>query len=389
MHLNAIYVNPFHEVGLSGSIYSVSDYYRFNQDFFGDSTVARAQLRKFVSECREAGLDVIMDLVANHSAINSPLTVEHPEWYLHTCEGKLVSPQTFDGLGWTTWSDLAKFDHERAVNTSGGLIKFFEQVCLYYINMGFTGFRCDAAYHAPPKFWANLISGIKEKCHETLFLAETFMAPLNVTDKLVRSGFDYIFNSAKWWNFREEWCIEQQQATCRWAPSIAAPETHDSARLMTECAGDVGAFLQRVYFTALFSKGFMIPSGCEFGFRKQLNCVSTTKEDWESTPYDFRWQIGHIMRFKQKLPALREEAFVEIADSGNSAVVIIKKAHGAEEALIIINQAHGVRYIGRDVLCGHLQSTSLRIAEPDEWVLRPIMELEVRLSRNGIAVVTI
>ena len=57
MGFNAIYVNPFHETGFSGSLYAVKDYYRLNpafldpQDNFGLFTI-----KNFIGKCMENGL---------------------------------------------------------------------------------------------------------------------------------------------------------------------------------------------------------------------------------------------------------------------------------------------------------------------------------------------
>jgi starch synthase (maltosyl-transferring) len=53
---------------------------------------------------------------------------------------------------------------------------------------------------------------------------------------LREAGFDYFFNSSKWWDFREPWALEQHEEVRRIAPSISFPETHDTARLAATAA---------------------------------------------------------------------------------------------------------------------------------------------------------
>src|ERR1700752_5164390 len=72
MEFNAVYVNPFHYPGFSGSLYAVKDYYRLNPRFRGDATDEDAALlREFTLAAQSCGLCVLMDLVINHTAKDS------------------------------------------------------------------------------------------------------------------------------------------------------------------------------------------------------------------------------------------------------------------------------------------------------------------------------
>src|ERR1700747_3154330 len=66
MGFNAVYVNPFHYPGFSGSLYAVKDYYRLNPRFRGgeqggDDTL----LSSFTDTARAQGPRVLMDLVVH------------------------------------------------------------------------------------------------------------------------------------------------------------------------------------------------------------------------------------------------------------------------------------------------------------------------------------
>src|SRR5436309_15842017 len=77
MAFNAVYLNPFHYPGFSGSIYAVKDYYRLNPRLRGKARASDDELlRGFTKAAAEHGLRVIMDLVVNHTAKDSPLTAE-------------------------------------------------------------------------------------------------------------------------------------------------------------------------------------------------------------------------------------------------------------------------------------------------------------------------
>src|SRR5487761_825317 len=57
MGFNAVYINPFHYPGFSGSLYAVKDYYRLNPRFRGPARKSDAALlRGFTAAAREHGL---------------------------------------------------------------------------------------------------------------------------------------------------------------------------------------------------------------------------------------------------------------------------------------------------------------------------------------------
>ena len=97
MGFNAVYINPFHYPGFSGSLYAVKDYYRLNPRFRGgDSGDDDTLLRRFTEAARARGLQVIMDLVVNHTSKDSELVTRHPGWFTRDSRGDVVSPCAID-----------------------------------------------------------------------------------------------------------------------------------------------------------------------------------------------------------------------------------------------------------------------------------------------------
>src|SRR5207302_9327876 len=93
MAFNALYINPFHYPGFSGSLYAVKDYYRLNPRFRGDAKgTDDALLRGFTDAARGHGLRVVMDLVVNHTAKDSELIARRPNWFARDADGEVRSP---------------------------------------------------------------------------------------------------------------------------------------------------------------------------------------------------------------------------------------------------------------------------------------------------------
>src|SRR5262249_48962528 len=113
-------------------------------------------------------------------------------------------------------------------------LEYFQRVVGHYVELGFGGFRCDAAYKVPAEVWRGLVDSAKAASSDIVFCAETLGAPKGAVLALSDAGFDYLFNSVKWWDFKSPWLLEQYEAFRHIAPSIGFPESHDTERLVTE-----------------------------------------------------------------------------------------------------------------------------------------------------------
>ena len=88
MNFNWLFINPIFYSGFSGSLYAIKDHYRINPDFLPpDSGDGIDLLRQLLDRCMKLGILPMIDLVINHTARDCPLTVEHPEWYVHDDHG--------------------------------------------------------------------------------------------------------------------------------------------------------------------------------------------------------------------------------------------------------------------------------------------------------------
>jgi starch synthase (maltosyl-transferring) len=329
MNFNWIFVNSFHYPGFSGSLYAVSDYYRLNPALDdGSGRSAILQLTDFVTAAERQGLAVMMDLIVNHTARDSPLVAAHPDWYRRNGGGALLSPGAIDPADSrqvTTWGDLAELDFSRR-RTAAEIIEYFEAVAAYYVRLGVRGFRCDAAYKIPGDIWADLITAVRKVRPDVLFVAETLGCRPDEVEALRSAGFDFLFNSSKWSNFREPWLFEQYQTYGSVAPSISFPESHDTPRLAAEApAGSDPVVLcrQRYAFAAVFASGLLMPIGFEYGFQRPLHVVTTTPADWEQPQFDLTEAIAAWNRLHLSWPGFAVDGPQRLIGLGDSDVAVL------------------------------------------------------------------
>ena len=333
-----IFLNPFQKAGYSGSLYSIADYYQFDPRLIEASAgQPERQFRQMIEIAHGLGLRVIMDLVINHTAFDSPLLEQHPSWYKRGRDGKPVHPSAREDDRVITWGDLFEIDNSR---DRDGLWTYWADLAEHYAAIGIDGFRCDAAYKLPSELWRTLIGRLKRTHPETVFLAESLGCPFSETVRLAGCGFNFIFNSSKWWDFVAPWCLVQYRQTAPLVPSISFPESHDTARLAAEVKSDRDAVKMRYGFSAMFSTGVMMPIGFEYGFTRRLDVVKTKPADWEKPQWDISDYIGRVNRLKASRRVFNEEGAIDTAAVDDSHIFAFIKwsLDKRERALVIINK---------------------------------------------------
>jgi len=123
--------------GGMGSAYSVKDYQAVNPDF---GTLE--DLKNLVAKAHKLGMHVILDWVANHTAWDNELTVQHPDWYKKDSLGNFTPPVP-------DWADVIHLDYDNIE-----MQKYMINSLKYWVNeANVDGFRCDVAMMVPTDFW--------------------------------------------------------------------------------------------------------------------------------------------------------------------------------------------------------------------------------------------
>ncbi|MDB4949383.1 MAG: alpha-amylase [Gemmatimonadetes bacterium] len=349
MGFNWLYLNPWHYPGFSGSLYAPKEYDRMNPLFVppGGDEYSLEPLRTALGVINGMGLKPMMDLVVNHTSKDSPLIKEHPGWFLRDDRGEVQSPfvrDPDDPSKITVWGDLAEVDNAHAADREE-LWRFWGSLVRQGVELGFHGFRCDAAYKVPVELWRFLVAEARRSDPAVQFFAETLGAPVEEVAALGEAGFDYFFNSSKWWSFTEGWALEQHEKFRRIAPSISFPESHDTERLAAETEGDEAVQRQRYAFAAGYSAGVMMPVGYEFGFRRRMDVVSTLPADWERRGMDLRSFVGRVNRLKVDHALLHGEGVLRAVGGTMGDVLVLERsasdAPDAARGWMVVNKVWG------------------------------------------------
>jgi len=385
MGFDWIFVNPIQRTGASGSLYSIADYFDIDPRLVDSQSDAGPleQVRAVIDQAHRLGLRVMIDLVINHCAIDSKLVTQHPGWFKREA-GRVQSPYCIEDGKKQIWKDLAQFDHV-AGSDSEGLYRYLVSVVEHLISLGFDGFRCDAAYQVPQHFWTRLLRQVRTRRPDVVFVAETLGCTADQTRDTAEAGFDFVFNSSKWWDFRSSWLLEQYELTRETVPSIGFPESHDTQRLYVESCHNDAALRQRTLFTFLFATGAMIPIGFEFGFERRLHVVTTSSSDWEEPKLDLTDFIKRLNALKTQYPVFHEECPTQFLTLDNPNVLGMWKGSTTtrREALVLLNidvQARQTLWVptlrrmvqsAAPLTCVSPDNPLDYVAEPFHYELRP------------------
>lgn len=144
--ITTLWLMPIHPVGVKnrkgtlGSPYAVQDYYGINPEFG-----TMDDFKQLLATVHAAGMKLIIDMVANHTAWDSKLMAAHPDWFTRNEKGEIIPPNA-------DWHDVADLDYSKP-----GLRAYMKEMLVWWVrDIGIDGFRCDVAEMVPTDFWEDV-----------------------------------------------------------------------------------------------------------------------------------------------------------------------------------------------------------------------------------------
>jgi starch synthase (maltosyl-transferring) len=146
--------------------------------------------KRLLSRAKQLGLEVALDL-AYQCAPDHPYVKEHKEWFRTRPDGTVQYAENPP----KKYQDIYPFDFE--TEKSQELWEELRSVALYWIEQGIRIFRVDNPHTKPFDFWEWLITDIKSRHPDVLFLAEAFTRP-KVMYQLAKLGFTQSYTYFAW-----------------------------------------------------------------------------------------------------------------------------------------------------------------------------------------------
>lgn len=362
-------VNPIGDEARSGTLgspYAVKDYTAFNPEF---GTLE--QFKAVVDRAHEMGLYVIIDWVANHTALDHPWGRRHPDWYTHDAQGNMVPPIEL-------WKDVVDLNYDKPELRRA----MIDAMSFWVREVGVDGFRCDTAEWVPLDFWVDARNALW-KIKPVFMLAEGAKPEL----------MDYAFDAAYAWDLTPNFqkinegekhatdLVNYIKAEARIVPGngfrVNFTTNHDINSWEGTTAERLGDGMRAFTVLTFTLPGMpLIYNGQEAGLDKRLSFFDRDPITWRDDPMA---KLYHdLAQLKRRNPALWHGLAgrpVEILDAQtNASVLTFQRRSGTDRVVVMVNLSGHVQHVPaiRDMdqmqpVIGHISQ-----AQPDgDYQLEP------------------
>ncbi len=292
--VDILWFMPIHPIGIInrkgklGSPYSVRDYREVNPEYGNKKDFIR-----MIQQVHERGMKVMIDVVYNHTAHDSVLLREHPEYFRQDSNGHPVTTEP-------EWSDVVDLQHPNP-----GLSEYLLETLIGWVELGVDGFRCDVASLVPQKFWQQARAKVAKTRPGVIWLAESVHASYvgtrrskgyhTLSDSELYTAFDMTYDYDIWpiWQLAVQGKVPVRRyiEMLRYQDSIypenfvkmRCVENHDQARILRLAPSRPQAMAWTGF--EAFNKGpFLIYAGQESGTKHTPSLFEIDKVDWGDYP---------------------------------------------------------------------------------------------------------
>ena len=201
--------------------YDTTDHYSIDPRLGDD-----ADYDHLIAEAHRRGLRVLLDGVFNHVAGD----FARPEWFRK--HGKDFD--VFEGHG-----ELIALDHDNP-----DVVAYTVDVMTHWLRRGADGWRLDAAYAVPDRFWAQVLPRVRQEFGDAWFVGEVIHG--DYTARVRESGFDSVTQYELWkaiWsslndgNFHElDWALLRHNEFLDDFVPMTFVGNHDVTRIASQLA---------------------------------------------------------------------------------------------------------------------------------------------------------
>jgi starch synthase (maltosyl-transferring) len=290
-------------------------------------------------EVRKRGMEIALDFAINCSP-DHPYVKEHPEWFYKRPDGTIkfaenppkkyedIYPVNFRCENWRElWAEM-------------------KSIVLFWAGHGVRIFRVDNPHTKPVAFWEYLITGVREKYPDAIFLAEAFTRP-KMMKALAKAGFSQSYTYFTWRNSKRELIeyfteLTQTEMSEYFRPNLWT-NTPDILPFVVQ-EGGRPAFMIRVALAATLSPLYGIYSGYELceneplsGREEYLDSekYQYKERDWNS-PGNIKDWITRLNKIRRKNRALQLYTNLRFHDADNDAILFYSKMTAARDNIILV-----------------------------------------------------
>ena len=290
-------------------------------------------------EVRKRGMEIALDFAINCSP-DHPYVKEHPEWFYKRPDGTIkyaenppkkyedIYPLNFRCENWRElWAEM-------------------KSIVLFWAEHGVRIFRVDNPHTKPVAFWEYLITGVREKYPDTIFLSEAFTRP-KMMKALAKAGFNQSYTYFTWRNTKHELTeyfteLTQTEMSEYFRPNLW-PNTPDILPPVLQNGGRP-AFMTRVLMAATLSPLYGIYSGYELCENKALpgreeyldsEKYQFKERDWNA-PGNIKDWIARLNKIRKENRALQMYTNLRFYRAENETILFYGKMTSARDNIILV-----------------------------------------------------
>jgi starch synthase (maltosyl-transferring) len=290
-------------------------------------------------EVRKRGMEIALDFAINCSP-DHPYVKEHPDWFYKRPDGSIkyaenppkkyedIYPLNFRCENWRElWAEM-------------------KSIVLFWAEHGVRIFRVDNPHTKPVAFWEYLVTGVRDKYPDAVFLAEAFTRP-KMMKALAKAGFTQSYTYFTWRNSKRElteyFTELTQTEMSEYFRANLWPNTPDILPFVLQNGGRP-AFMTRVALAATLSTLYGIYSGYELCESKALpdreEYLDSEKYQWKerdwNAPGNIKDWIARLNKIRKENRALQFYDNLRFYGADNDAILFYGKMTAARDNIIFV-----------------------------------------------------
>ena len=290
-------------------------------------------------EVRKRGMEIALDFAINCSP-DHPYVKEHPDWFYKRPDGSIkyaenppkkyedIYPLNFRCENWRElWAEM-------------------KSIVLFWVEHGVRIFRVDNPHTKPVAFWEYLVTGVRDKYPDAVFLAEAFTRP-KMMKALAKAGFTQSYTYFTWRNSKRElteyFTELTQTEMSEYFRANLWPNTPDILPFVLQ-GGGRPAFMTRVALAATLSTLYGIYSGYELCENEALpdreEYLDSEKYQWKERDWDapgnIKDWIARLNKIRKENRALQFYDNLRFYPADNDAILFYGKMTAARDNIIFV-----------------------------------------------------
>jgi starch synthase (maltosyl-transferring) len=296
-----------------------------------------------VAKAKDYGIELALD-IAFQCAPDHPYVKEHPSWFRWRPDGTVQYAENPP----KKYQDIYPFNFE--TDDWQALWTELKSIFEYWIEQGVRIFRVDNPHTKPFPMWEWIITEIKKKRPDVLFLAEAFTRP-KVMHRLAKLGYSQSYTYFTWRNTKlelTEYLTELAHGPGKdyFRPNFW-PNTPDILPESLQYGGRPG-YIARLILAATMTANYgiygpafelMDSTPVRHGSEEYLHSEKYEIKQWGNLlerPDSLRELIGLVNRIRRRNPALQQNVNLCFHPVDNAQIVCYSKWNDDHSDIVLV-----------------------------------------------------